>query len=276
MTPPTPPPRDKYHVTGEGLGTEVRVFFRYVFALTRPGARVPVFGKAEPSERSVTSKDDDEQALLLEEARAQRAGQNDAMQNNQTRAATLLTVTVAELIYLVKVASNILDRSQGPVIALWGVALVFAFLGLAGTAAVLTTSAEYGGVDLIQVIDSDKPVLEELTTRYVRSLDSGARTNAARLTVLRDAVWLAAVAGLLLMATVPFSADKADDKTCKVPQGFACVRPTPMSTGTMSPNASATSTPTSAPVSTSPTTGASSRPTPTPTPVKTPGATAHP
>lgn len=230
MTPPPTPEPHRHYVMGTRLRDEVRVYLRYVLALANPGVRVPIFGRPRQAERSVTSKNPEEQILLLDEARSQLAGQANAMQNNQTRAATLLTVTVAELVYLVTVASNILKRGEPALVSVWGFALALAFMALAGAVAVLTTRAEYGGVNLTQVIDSDQAVLAELATRYAESLGIGALTNATRLTVLRDAVWLAVMAGLALVLTVPFSSDKSEDQSCKVPAGFVCVRPGPQPT----------------------------------------------
>jgi hypothetical protein len=280
MTPPPASDRDRYHVEGDSLWTEIRVYLRYVFALARPGSRVPVFGRPRQAARNVASKTDEEQRLLLEEARVQLAGQANAMQNNQTRAATLLTLTVAELVYLVKVASNVLDRRGPALVTLWGLALAFAFLALAGAVAVLTTRAEYGGVNIAQVIDSDGDVRVELASRYAGAIDTGARTNAARLTVLRDAAWLAVMAGLLLVATIPVSSNKSDNETCEVPKGFACVRTSSQPKTTMSPTATHLPVPAStASVSTSPTPGGtlSSRPMPAITPGTSSAApTRHP
>lgn len=222
MTDPQPtPPRDRYVITGTTGWHEAYVYLRYVAALAKPGNRVPVFGAPRNANRSATGKDPTEQAMLLEEARSQIARQAESMQHNTTRAATLLTITVAELVFLTKVANNVLDH--GPLaVGLWSAAVTFALLSLAGAVAVLTTRAEYGTVNLTAVIDSDEPTLAELAQRYADATDIGARTNATRLTVLRDAVLLAVVAGVGLVAVLLFNDPKDPEAGCKPPAGQTC------------------------------------------------------
>lgn len=222
MTDPQPsPPRDRYVITGTTGWHEAYVYLRYVAALAKPGTRVPVFGAPRNANRSVTSKDPAEQALLLEEARSQITRQAESMQHNTTRAATLLTIAVTELVFLTKIANNVLDHGAVAV-ALWSAAVTFAVLSLAGAVAVLTTRAEYGTVNLTAVIDSDEPTLAELAQRYTDATDRGARTNATRLTVLRDAVLLGVVAGVGLVAVLLFNNTKEPEAGCKPPAGQTC------------------------------------------------------
>lgn len=236
MDPQPSPPRDRYVITGTTSRHEAYVYLRYVAALAKPGNRVPVFGAPRRADRTVTSKDPAEQALLLEEARSQIVWQAESMQHNTTRAATLLTIAVAELVFLTMVANNVLGHGAVAV-ALWSAAVTFAVLSLAGAVAVLTTRAEYGIVSLTAVIDSDEPTLAELARRYTDATEIGARTNATRLTVLRDAVLLAVVAGVGLVAVLLFNNAKDPEAGCKPPAGQTCtfvpitrrVRPLPTS-----------------------------------------------
>jgi hypothetical protein len=76
-------------------------------------------------------------------------------------------------------------------------------LALAGTISVLTSKAVYGYVDTVDLADGSRPVLPRLARAYTDAAPIGDVTNAARLTVLRDAVWLAALTAVCLVMITP-------------------------------------------------------------------------
>ena len=139
-----------------GRGAEVRGYLHYVVALVKPGSSVPVFHDARRPEGDITSKPKDAQDLIIEEGRIQISRQAAALQHNTTRAATLLTITVAELVFLAKSGPNVFDHSPWVVVP-WLFSVALAALALAGTGSVLTSSANYSYVDVVDLVDSNEP-----------------------------------------------------------------------------------------------------------------------
>lgn len=224
-----------------GRGAELRGYLRYVAALFHPGGAVPVFHDARQPVGSITSKLPEAQDLIIEEGRRQIGRQGEAMQQNHTRAATLLTVTVAELVFLAKSGPNVFDHSLWVVIP-WLLSVTLAVFALAGTVSVLTSSATYGYVHVVDLVDSSEPTRAELARLYAEAVGVGESTNAARLTILRDAVWLAVLAAIVLVTITPFSGSRDREGACRGPQGTVCVpsqnvRPTPTAAAQPSPSA---------------------------------------
>lgn len=229
-------------VVAEGRFREARGYLRYLAALLVPGRAVPVFEQPPPVlvDDSLT---DDDRKLLIEESHRQLERQATDLGRNHTRAATLLTITIAELAFLTTTAPAVFTRSP-IVIGLWVLSAVLAVLALGGTVSVLTSRAVYGRVDPASLGRGPAPILPELARQYVASVGPGEATNAARLTVLRDAVWLAVLAAAALVLITPFSGRSAPKTgTCVVPSGASCViAPTsPPSASSPSPSPRTTS-----------------------------------
>lgn len=220
--------------TVDGRRAEARLYLAYVLALFRPGTAVPVFHQPRKPTRSAASLPAVDRAIVIEEGRRQLDHQNADMQRNHTRAATLLTVTVAEVVFLARAASTAFD-SAWPVLFAWAASAVLAALAAAGAVAVLTTSAVYGRVHTADIIDSPEPAEETAARLYADAVGFGESTNAARLTVLRDAVLLTLLAALLLAALTPFTV-KNPAAVCRPDDKNACVvvvrTPTPSATAT--------------------------------------------
>jgi hypothetical protein len=209
-------------VVPNGPFREARGYLSYVAALLYPGRSVPVFEQPPKLVINMQRLSPSDKALLIEEGRTLLANQADAMGRNQTRAATLLTIAVAELVFLAKAGGDVIAHRGWPYLP-WTVGLVVAALSLAGAVSVLTSSAVYGGISADALVRDESPVVDALATQYLDALGPGEATNAARLTVLRDAVWLAVLAGVMLI--VVFAAKSSDPPTgCSVPTGFACLR----------------------------------------------------
>lgn len=224
--------------TVEGRFREPRLYLIYVLALLRPGVEVPVFHRPRRPNRNAATLPAADRAVVIDEARRQIDLQNGDMQRNQTRAATLLTITLAELVFLARSGAAAFDRSwlvQAP----WLLSAVLAVLAAAGAVAVLTASAAYGRVDAVDLVDSPGPADEEAARLYAEAVGTGEATNAARLTVLRDGVLLAVVAAVALVAIVPFTAaGPSGDDDCAASTGRACpavVTTAPPTPGTESP-----------------------------------------
>jgi hypothetical protein len=205
-----------------GKYAEARGYLQYVAALLYPGREVPVFQQPRRIQTDLQDCSDDDFTLLLEEGRRQLERQAADMQRNHTRAATLLTVTVAELVFLAASGPGVFSDGL-LVIAIWLVSVTLSVLALAGTVSVLTSSAEYGNVSTVDLADGPRPVLPELARQYTDAVGTGESTNAARLTILRDAVWLAVIAAVFLVLTTPFTSKPSTTTTCAVSAGARCV-----------------------------------------------------
>lgn len=235
----TTPPRPRREVLRGQPFDEAYLYLRFLVALVRPGHPVPLTEPEQVPKTHVSTRSVKDKQLFLEEARAQLAGQNTAMQHNHTRAATLLTVTVAELVFL---SSRAGDQAGLLQLVLLALGYTTAILALSGAAAVLTTQARYGTVNLVAEVDKDNPLLDSLVDGYANVLSIGERTNAARLTVLRDAVFLAVLAALPILGLV--AAGSRSDGTCRVPPGYACLAPGTPTPSTPTPTADPTTVPT--------------------------------
>ena len=240
---------------------EAYLYWRFLCALVRPGQRVPITSSEKVPQHRPSRRDDADKRLFLEEARAQLANQTLAMQFNHTRAATLLTIAVAELVFLATRAADAISAGVASTL-LFFIGFTFSALALGGAASVLTAQALYGTVDLPGASDEDGPLLDSLVDSYGKTLSIGERTNAARLTVLRDAVFLAVLAGLPILGLVTL--DSQEPERCDIPPGYAC-QPIPLPTTSTTPAVGVPPT-VSSPSTTAP---ASTLPTPTPTPAAT-------
>lgn len=184
-----------------GRQVEARAYVAYILALFRPGTEVPLLIAPATGKGDLAATTEDDYKVIIEEGRRTLDRQAADIQRNHTRAATLLTVTVAEAAYLV---------SQRPTLtgalvtnALWAGSILAAVLALGGAISVLTTRADYGAIDTGHLADLDHDhLLRDLALQYTNAAQVGGATNATRLTILRDAVWLASVSGLLLLLLV--------------------------------------------------------------------------
>jgi hypothetical protein len=189
--------------TISGRLAEARLYLYYVFAVLRPGIRVPTF--SAPTEFSSSTDDftDEDLMLLIDEGRRTLDQQETDLDRIRSRSATLLTLGLAEIAALSALAPHAF--AHGPVVAtLWGLGAAAIVLAIGGAAAVLTVQARMGYVDPQKVASVSAPLLPHLAQEYLRSLGDGATTVRTRLTVLRDAVLLETIAALLLGGIWPF------------------------------------------------------------------------
>jgi hypothetical protein len=215
-----------------GPFAEARGYLQYVLALLHPGTDVPVFHGPRDRRTNLEHLQDEDYTLIIEEGRRQLDRQAAEMQRNHTRAATLLTVTVAEIVFLVSSRAAVFDHSLLVTVP-WFVGVALAVLALAGTISVLTSKAVYGYVDTVDLADGSTPVLPRLARAYADAAPIGDVTNAARLTVLRDAVWLAALTAVCLVMITPFSAASTQPRRHPAPvQTPTIPSPPPVATPT--------------------------------------------
>jgi len=184
---------------------EARLYLAYVAAIAVPGSAVPVLEEPRTAKRAVDRLPDDALKLLIEEGRRQLDRQAAELNRNQTRATTLLTLTIAELVFLFTSRAAITEHCWR-VDVLWWLATALGMLAVAGCIAVTITPAVYGSISVTALSDSTDRTLAVLAEEYTLAGGAGDVTNAARLTVLRDAAWLAMVTGGLIVLLLPFSA----------------------------------------------------------------------
>lgn len=190
--------------TISGRLAEARLYLYYVFAVLRPGIRVPTFSAPTEFTSSIDGLANDELMLLIEEGRRTLDQQETDLERIRSRSATLLTLGLAEIAALSALAPRAF--AHGPVVAtLWCLGGATIVLAIGGAAAVLTAQARMGYVDPRNVASTSAPLLPRLAREYLQSLGDGATTVRTRLTVLRDAVLLETIAALLLGGIWPFA-----------------------------------------------------------------------
>jgi hypothetical protein len=176
---------------------EARLYLYYVFAVLRPGIRVPTFTTPTKFDSPMGFLTKEELKLLIEEGRRALDQQETDLERIRSRAATMLTICLAEVAALSALAPRAF--THGPVFAtLWCLAGASVVLAIGGAAAVITAQARMGHVDPRQVGGASPPLLSHLAREYLQSLGESEVTVRAGLTVLRDVVLLETVAALLL------------------------------------------------------------------------------
>jgi hypothetical protein len=190
--------------TISGRLAEARLYLYYVYAVLRPGIRVPTFELPAEFKTSLVGLSSDDLKLLIEEGRRTLDQQETDLERIRSRAAALLTLGLAEIVALSALAPHAFVH--GPVIAiLWCFGATTVVLAIGGAAAVLTAQARMGYVNPQHIAPAPSPLLPHLAREYLQSLSEGEVTVRTRLTVLRDAVLLETIAALLLGSVWPFT-----------------------------------------------------------------------
>ena len=205
-----------------GRFAETRAYVGYLAALFHTGRTVPVFFETRPIQVDLTGFETPELQLLIEEGRRQLDRQTMQMRQNQSRASTLLTVALAECIFLAGLWNS--AREWGGVSALcWAFGALFATFALGGAVSVLVAKAEYGYVNPPQEVTTPNSAHRDIAQAYFRAAPVGEDTNAARLTILHNGVWFATLAGIaiLFMALLGNAGAKDDRSTPARPSNSA-------------------------------------------------------
>ncbi|MFI5590147.1 hypothetical protein ACIA5G_34230 [Amycolatopsis sp. NPDC051758] len=190
--------------TISGRLAEARLYLFYVYAVLRPGIRVPTFTSPPDGETTMVGLSVEDLKLVLEEGRRALDQQEINLERIRSRASTSLTLGLAEIAALSALAPRAF--AKGPVITiLWCVGAVAVILGIGGAVAVLTAQAIMGSINPRQVAATSSPVLPHLVQELLRSLGESEVTVRTRLTVFRDAILLETVSALLLGGIWPFT-----------------------------------------------------------------------
>ncbi|MDG4790230.1 hypothetical protein O7626_30640 [Micromonospora sp. WMMD1102] len=222
---------------------EARVYAYYVLAVFRPGIEVPTFGRPEDFTDSLDGLTDDDYKIVLEEGRRQLDRQLADLEKNKSRAATMLTVGLAEIGVLAAGANRAF--THGPwTSVVWVVSAFLALFALGGAVSLLTSQAVFGRVDTPTIATGPTPVQQQVAIGYARSIGWGEETIRTQITVLRDGVLLAVASAMLYALIWPFISS--------APKQQSNPQPNPTGVSTTCPATCTPSLPSSPPNTTSP------------------------
>jgi hypothetical protein len=239
-------------ITADERCAEARVYAYYVLAVFRPGIGVPTFGQPEDFTDSLDGLTDDDHNIVVEEGRRQLDRQLADLEKNKSRAATMLTIGLAEVGVLAAGANRAF--AYGPWTGIvWIVSALLALLALGGAVSLLTSQAVFGRVDTRAIASNPMPLQQQVAIGYAQSVGWGEETIRTRITVLRDGVLLAVASAMLYALIWPFISSTPSRQS----------NPQPESTGvsTTCPTTCTPSSPGSLPTRTSPNGGLAPAPT---------------
>ena len=188
----------------EGRCREARAYLRYCFALLRPGMVVPVFEAPSETSPQIDTFDDAQLQVVLDEGRRQVDRQRQDLERVQNRAATALTIGLAEIALLSNGGNTVL-RAGWPYIMAWLLAVFCVFLGVAGASSLLTARPAVSSPTVTDLASyKGDSVLYAAAYSYEQSVGMGEVTLSARVTVLRDLALLLVLGGMIYAAIWPF------------------------------------------------------------------------
>ncbi|WP_329007639.1 hypothetical protein OG271_18160 [Micromonospora rifamycinica] len=187
----------------KGRLAEARVYGWYVLAVLRPGVEVPTFGQPESFTADIERFTPDDLKIIVEEGRRQLDRQLADLEKTRSRAATLLTIGLAELAVLATSANRVFLLGV-PARVVWAISALLVVLTIGGAASLLTSRADFGRLETRQLAGGPMPVLRQAALGYAHTVGTGEETVRTRITVLRDGVLLAVTAALLYAVIWPF------------------------------------------------------------------------
>ncbi|WP_203708619.1 hypothetical protein [Asanoa iriomotensis] len=191
---------------------EARVYGYYVLAVFRPGVEVPTFGQPTDFTDSLDGLSDDDRKTVIEEGRRQLDRQLADLEKNKSRAATMLTVGLAEVGVLAAGANRAF--AHGPWTGIgWIVSALLALLALGGAVSLLTSQAVFGRTDTRAVASGPTPLQQQVAFGYADAVGWGEETIRTRITVLRDGVLLAVASAVLYALIWPFISGAPSQKS---------------------------------------------------------------
>lgn len=214
---------------------EARVYAYYVLAVFRPGIEVPTFGRPEDFSDSLDGLTEDDHKILIEEGRRQLDRQLADLEKNKSRAATMLTVGLAEIGLLAAGANRALTHAPWTG-AVWVVSALLALFALGGAVSLLTSQAIFGRVDMPAIATGSTPVQQQFAIGYAQSVGLGEETIRTRITVLRDGVLLAVASAMLYALIWPFISSSPEQKNDPPPNPSGASTACPVTCTPSSPN----------------------------------------
>ncbi|RFS81394.1 hypothetical protein D0T12_32735 [Actinomadura spongiicola] len=239
-------------ITADKRFAEARVYAYYVLAVFRPGLEVPTFGQPRDFTDNLNGLTDDDHKVLIEEGRRQLDRQLADLERNKSRAATMLTIGLAEVAVLAAGANRAFAFGLWTSI-IWIMSAILALLALGGAVSLLTSQAIFGRVDARAVASGPIPLQQQVAIGYAQSVSWGEETIRTRITILRDGVLLAVASAMLYALIWPFISSTPSQQS----------NPQPKTTGVLTtcPTTCTPSSPGSLPTRTSPNSGPAPSPT---------------
>ncbi len=186
---------------------EASVYADHVGSLLVPGRKVKTHESvAGPAAETGTLEGwtDDDLQLLLEEGRRTLDRQASGLDRVRGTAQVLLPTATALLVIfgteLQRVQLEPTTWLRWAMYGLWFLGTLLVLLSGLGAAAILSVRGEFGAVLPTLLSQEKTPVLRETARAYAEQMAIGANTVATRITLVRDAVTLFALGGLVYLA----------------------------------------------------------------------------
>jgi hypothetical protein len=162
------------------------IYVAHVVGLLAPGLEPPVHRVHQIEPSPLDSWDCDELDLMIDEGRRQADRQMTDFDRIGGRAQWLFTVGAAMVVTLA--GRFALHEYHGFHLTLWILGLILLTLGVAGSAALMATRADFRQIDSAVFSQYDAPRKRKLATSYSRMLRTGENTIATRITIYRQAM----------------------------------------------------------------------------------------
>lgn len=189
------------------LKLEAGVYFDHVASLLLPGRRVKEHAVVPEDLGNVGSLEGWSQAeleLLVDECRRSLDEQHSRFDRLRTTAQVVLPISIALLVVVgTRLSDVIAEPTDWVRYSLYGGWFIGAGLVLAsalGAAATLSVRSDFGSILPTVVSQLDPPVLPKVARAYAEQVATGETTVGTRITVIRDAVTLLALGGVVQLA----------------------------------------------------------------------------
>lgn len=186
------------------LRAEAAVYASHVIALFRPGRNVRTHDVVPPRASqvgSLTGWSPDDLQLLVEEGRRTLDYQQGQFDRIRTTAQVVLPLSIALLALVAAELTSLIDPLASCPSVLWyvgwSIGTILVLLSGLGAAAVLSVKSGFGTVFPPLLSQCAPPILPILARAIAEEVPTGERTLGTRLTVMRDAVWLLCLGGVI-------------------------------------------------------------------------------
>lgn len=186
------------------FGVEASIYARHVVAVFVPGRRVRTHDVVPDDLARVgdfKGWSEDDMRLLVEECRRTLDQQQAQFDRVRTTAQVILPLAIALLVVFGSELAGVI-RGQSSILRngfllAWGVGTVLVTLAGLGAAATLSVRSEFGTVFPPILSQLPSPILPTVAKAYAGQIAVGEATLGTRITVIRDAVTLLVVGGVI-------------------------------------------------------------------------------
>lgn len=190
-----------------GFLVEGRVYLSHVTSLLLPGRPVKTH-KVVPDDLAAVgpldSWEKEDLELLIEESRRALDGQQSRFDRMRTTAQVVLPLSTALLVILGSGLRQIVDEptncTRYVMYGVWSSGTALVLLAALGAAATLSVRSDFGTILPTVVSQLTPPIRQQLARSYAQQVVVGETTIGTRITVIRDAITLLALGGVLHLA----------------------------------------------------------------------------